>query len=103
MLFTDRLEAGTIIYIISEKDKNAICEISKKYHAKQVLLFGSSLSPDKESCDIDIEVEGILPECFFKYYGDLMFALSKPVDATNLYGSSKFIEPILSQGVPLYA
>ena len=34
--------------MITETDTKAICEISKKYRAKRVLLFGPSLNSDKE-------------------------------------------------------
>jgi len=89
--------------MISEKDKEIIREISKKYHVKRVLLFGSSLCHTRESRDIDIAVEGIPPEDFFKYFGELMLNLSKPIDVIDLSGTSKFIKLILQEGVPLYA
>jgi predicted nucleotidyltransferase len=88
--------------MITEKDKDTIQRISKKYHVKRVLLFGSSIDPIKESRDIDIAVEGVAPEDFFKYYGDLMLKLSKPVDLVDLSESSKFIKLILQEGVLLY-
>ncbi|MHC4442152.1 MAG: nucleotidyltransferase family protein [Planctomycetota bacterium] len=88
--------------MITEKDKQTIREISEKYHARRVLLFGSSIDPARESHDIDIAVEGILPEDFFKYYGDLMLRLSKPVDVVELDSSSKFNKLILQEGIPLY-
>lgn len=88
--------------MISESDKRKIREISEKYHAKRVLLFGSSLDVARESHDIDIAVEGISPEDFFKYYGDLMLKLSKPVDVIDLSGSSKFTELVQQEGVVLY-
>ena len=56
--------------MIADADKKIIRDISKQYHAKRVLLFGSSIDPTKESHDIDIAVEGIPPKDFFKYYGD---------------------------------
>lgn len=87
--------------MISEKDKQVIQEISNKYHAGRVLLFGSSLSPTKESRDIDLGVEGISAEDFFRFYGDLIFALSKPVDIVDLSGDSKFIRIIRKEGVPV--
>ena len=88
--------------MISEKDKQIIREISRKYQARRVLLFGSGLSPYKESRDIDIGVEGIQAGDFFRFYGDLIFALSKPVDVVDLSGDSKFIRLIRKEGVPLY-
>lgn len=88
--------------MITEKDKKTIREISEKYHAKRVILFGSSIDDTKESHDIDIAVEGISPEDFFKYYGDLLLKLSKPVDIIDLSGTSKFVKLILQEGIPLY-
>lgn len=88
--------------MINESDKKAIFEISKKYHAKRVVLFGSSLAPDKESRDIDIGVEGIPEKDFFSYYGDLLFSLSKPVDIVDISGTSKFIKLILKKGILIY-
>ena len=88
--------------MISEKDKQIIREISREYKASQVLLFGSALLPHQESRDIDIGVEGIPAEDFFRFYGDLLFALSKPVDIVDLSGDSKFIRMIRKEGLPLY-
>ncbi|MFH1717921.1 MAG: nucleotidyltransferase domain-containing protein [Planctomycetota bacterium] len=88
--------------MISEKDKETIEEISRKYRVKRVLLFGSSIDTVKESHDIDIAVEGVSPEDFFRYYGDLMLKLSKPVDLIDLSVSSKFVKLILQEGVLLY-
>lgn len=88
--------------MISEIDKNLIKEVSEKYKVKRVLLFGSSIDPSKESSDIDIGVEGLSFQDFFKYYGDLLLKLSKPVDVIDLTGSSKFIQLIKQEGLPLY-
>ncbi len=88
--------------MINEEDKKIIREVSKKYHATRVLLFGSSLDTDKESRDIDIAVEGIYPIDFFDYYGDLLLKLSKPVDLINLSDVSKFVALVKRDGVPIY-
>ena len=88
--------------MISENDKRIILEISGKYHVKRVLLFGSSLDPVKESRDIDIAVDGIDPRKFFKYYGDLMLKLSKPVDVIDLSEKSKFVTLVKKEGVSIY-
>jgi len=88
--------------MITDKDKKTILEISRKYHVKRVLLFGSSLDRTKESRDIDIAVEGVLPKDFFKFYGDLLLKLSQPVDVIDLSGTSKFIKLVLQEGVLLY-
>jgi predicted nucleotidyltransferase len=88
--------------MIADSDKKIIEDISRRYRAKRVLLFGSSVDTEKESRDIDIAVEGISPGDFFKFYGDLIFSLSKPVDVIDIKGKSKFISLILREGVLLY-
>ena len=88
--------------MINESDKKLIQELSKKYHVKRVLLFGSGTDPTKESRDIDIAVEGINPMDFFDYYGDLLLKLSKPVDVIDLSGVSKFVTLVKKEGVPIY-
>jgi len=89
--------------MISEKDRQIIEKTAAKYHAKRVILFGSSLSPDKESRDIDIGVEGLEERDFFAFYGDLICALSKPVDVVDLSTKSLFVEVIQREGISLYA
>jgi len=88
--------------MIADADKKIIQDISKQYYAKKVLLFGSSTDPEKESRDIDIAVEGVSAKDFFKYYGDLIFLLSKPVDVIDINGESKFISLILREGTLIY-
>jgi predicted nucleotidyltransferase len=84
--------------MISEKDKQTIRKISREYRAKRVLLFGSGSSPYKKNRDIDIGVEGIPTEEFSRFYGDLMFELSKSWDVVDLSGDSKFVSMIKKRG-----
>ena len=88
--------------MITEKDKDTIQTLSRQYRVKRVLLFGSSTNPAKESQDIDVAVEGLASEDFFRFYGDLLLKLSKPVDLVDLSESSKFVRLILQEGVLLY-
>jgi predicted nucleotidyltransferase len=89
--------------MITDKERRIIAEMAAKYGAKRVVLFGSSLSPDRESRDIDIGVEGIEEKNFFTFYGELLCALSKPVDVVDLSTQSRFVELVKREGVPLYA
>jgi uncharacterized protein len=89
--------------MISDEDREIIEKTATKYHAKRVILFGSSLTPGKESRDIDIAVEGIDDKDFFTFYGELLCTLSKPVDVVDLSTKSRFTELIQQEGVPLYA
>ncbi len=88
--------------MIAEQDKKVIRSISEKFHATRVLLFGSSIDPVRQSADIDLAVEGVPPAQFYTYYGELIFALSKPVDVIDLAGDSKFKQMILQEGQLLY-
>lgn len=69
---------------------------------RRVLLFGSSVTED-DAGDIDLAVEGILPEQFFKFYSDLLWSLSKPVDLVDLAEKSLFSRLIEQEGKLLYA
>ncbi len=89
--------------MITDTDKNIIEQLARKYHAKRVVLFGSSLSSTQEYRDIDIAVEGIEEKDFYAFYGELLCALSKPVDIIDLSKKTRFIELILREGIPLYA
>ncbi len=88
--------------MISKQDIKIIQEVSEEYNVNKVMLFGSGLNPKKESNDIDIAVEGVAHKKFYKYYGELMLKLSKPVDVIDLSGTSKFVELIQKEGVLLY-
>jgi len=89
--------------MIADKDRRIIVEMAAKYGARRVVLFGSSLSPDRESRDIDIGVEGIEEKHFFAFYGELLCSLSKPVDVIDLSTQSRFVELVKREGIPLYA
>lgn len=94
--------------VIERKEADVILRKMIKYGfyspitSIRVLLFGSSLDHTRESHDIDIAVEGVPPKDFFKYYGDLLLKLSKPVDVIDLSETSKFIKLIQKEGVLLY-
>jgi predicted nucleotidyltransferase len=89
--------------MIAETDKRIIEQLARKYHAKRVVLFGSSLSPIREYRDIDIAVEGVEGKDFYTFYGELLCALSKPIDIIDLSKKTRFVELILREGIPLYA
>lgn len=88
--------------MISDRDKATIESMCRKYQVKQAILFGSSLDPVQVGRDIDLAVDGLKAEDFFRFYGDLMCALSKPVDVVDLSGTSKFIQLVKDTGTLLY-
>jgi uncharacterized protein len=89
--------------MIADKDRRIIEKVAAKYHAKQVVLFGSCLSSQGETRDIDIGVEGIAEEDFFTFYGELLCALSRPVDVVDLSTKSRFVDLIRREGIAIYA
>ena len=88
--------------MISDEDKIALLRIAKKYKIAKLYLFGSNLESEGEANDIDIAVEGIRESEYFKFYGDLIFSLSKPVDLIDLRKKTLFTELVKSEGILLY-
>jgi predicted nucleotidyltransferase len=88
--------------MISEMDKRIITHCAEKYKVSSIYLFGSSLDEGSEPNDIDLAVEGIRPKVFFKFYGELMRNLSKPVDLVDLSRKSLFNQMIEEKGVKIY-
>jgi len=75
---------------------------AEKYKVSSIYLFGSSLDRNSEYNDIDLAVKGIKPEVFFKFYGELLRSLSKPVDLVDLSKKSLFNQIIEEKGVKIY-
>ena len=88
--------------MISETAKEVILTCAKKYGVASVYLFGSTIRPDMESHDIDIGVKGIRSELFFKFYGELIQKLPKPVDVIDLSKDSLFVDLIEEEGMRIY-
>ena len=88
--------------MISEKDRSKIIEIAKKYKVSKILLFGSNAISEEEGQDIDLAVEGIQASQFFKFYSELIFELSKPVDLIDLNINSRFNQMVAEEGIPIY-
>ena len=88
--------------MISDKDKNTIIDLAGQYDVTEMFLFGSSAEPKKQAGDIDLAVEGIAPEKFFTFYGELFFHLSTPVDLIDLTSDTKFTRLIRREGVRIY-
>ena len=88
--------------MISEQDKAVILSLARKYGVKGILLFGSSVEPDRQARDIDLGVEGLAPAKFFDFYGKLLRSLSKPVDVVDLTDDTKFNRLVRRDGIRLY-
>ena len=87
--------------MINELEKEIIIRYAKKYNISSVYLFGSSLD-QSEYNDIDLAVNGIKPDLFFKFYGELLRNLPKSVDLIDLSEKSLFNQIIKEEGVKIY-
>ena len=88
--------------MISSEDKYRVTEIAKKYDVSKIYLFGSNLLSQSKPHDIDLAVEGLPGSLFFKFYGELIFALSQPVDLIDLKKETQLSKIIKSEGVLIY-
>lgn len=88
--------------MISERDKEIIIKYAKKYSVSIIYLFGSSIDKNSAANDIDLAVKGITPRLFFKFYGELLRNLSKPVDLVDLSKKSLFNQIVEEKGIKIY-
>lgn len=88
--------------MLNESDKITILRCAQKYNVAAVYLFGSSLDPKAQARDIDLGVKGIKPNLFFKFYGELIRHLSKPVDLVDLSQKTLFNDLVEERGVKIY-
>ena len=80
-----------------------IITIARRYKVKRILLFGSNVNlHSPETRDIDLAVEGLPAKNFFRFYGDLLFSLKKPVDLIDLSIDNSFNRLIQRDAIPLY-
>ena len=89
--------------MVSAQDKAIISDRARRFGAGKVWLFGSNAGRRTRGRDLDLAVEGLAPERFFQFVGELMMALSKPVDVVALEGRSKLSRLIRREGTPIYA
>lgn len=88
--------------MITEREKEVIAYYAQKYKVSSVLLFGSSLEKDSKPNDIDIGVKGIEQGVFFKFYGELIKHLSRPIDLVDLSQETLFTQLVEKNGVRIY-
>lgn len=88
--------------MVSARDRATITALARRYGAATVWLFGSSAEGRRRGRDLDLAVEGVAPARFFQFVGELMLALSKPVDVVALDKPSKLGALIRRDGIPIY-
>jgi len=88
--------------MLKESDKTTIIRCAQKYNVSSIYLFGSNLDPETQARDIDLGVKGIKPALFFKFYGELLRRLSKPVDLVDLSHKTLFNALVEKRGTKIY-
>lgn len=89
---------------LSRKEKDTIIDIAEEYGAKRLWLFGSMLDPHPsiEPNDIDLAVEGVCPEKFYSFYGELLMRLPKPVDLVDMADDLPVVLDVKETGVIIF-
>jgi predicted nucleotidyltransferase len=88
--------------MLRSEDRDTIVRICRRYGVTRAILFGSSARGDESARDIDLAVSGVPDERFYRFYGELIFDLSKPVDLVDLDEESRFTAVLRAEGVPIY-
>ena len=84
--------------MLSVTDRQMIADLAVKYAVKGVFLFGSAAKLDAGYRDIDLAIEGIRPQDFFRLHGELLSHLSRPVDLIDLDEPSPFTRFLREEG-----
>ena len=88
--------------MLSAKTQKAIIDCARAFDVETIWLFGSALGDEETARDIDLAVEGIESSKFFKFYGELFFCLTKPVDLVDLSLNQPINHLIRADGVKIY-
>lgn len=90
--------------MLPQQELDKAIELAKKHRVGKLYLVGSALHGDpKEANDYDFAVDEYPPESFFSFYGELMSAMSKPVDLINLSGKKGLFEKlVIRDGLLVY-
>ena len=81
-------------------DIQSAVSILSSLGARRVYIFGSLVETDRaaNANDIDIAVEGLPPEHFFRAYGQLMMKLDHQFDLVDLSNGSAFVRRLRESG-----
>ncbi len=87
--------------MLDSKTREIITECARKYDVKKVILFGSGLYESSPG-DIDLGVDGLAPEVFFKFYAEIYRKCTLPVDLIDLSINTMFNKLIMEEGKVIY-
>ena len=86
---------------VGSTERELILACAQKHGATALYLFGLALKSE-QAHDVDLGVKGIPPELFFKFYGELLRKLPRPVDVVDLSKKSLFNDLVEKRGVKIY-
>ena len=98
------LHVNIHIMPLTKKEKDTITRVAREYGAEKLWLFGSMLDPDPEAepNDIDLAVEGVKPEKFYSFYGELLMRLDKSVDLVDMADDLPVVNDVKETGVIIF-
>ncbi len=87
----------------TDKDIKKAIEVAAEYlrrlGAREVYVFGSAHKRTlREESDLDIAVEGLPSEVFFRAMGELFRILGRPVDLIDLDQDNPFTQALKEEG-----
>jgi len=88
--------------MLGTREREIIEHCAAEFGVRTIWLFGSSLEEEGEARDIDLAVEGLPPEKFFKFYARLAWALPRPVDLVDLSDATSLAPLIRARGERIY-
>ena len=88
--------------MIPPREREIIAGCARKFGAAYVLLFGSAAEKDSGYRDIDLGVDGVPSDDFFKFYGELLRRLPRPVDVVDLSEDTAITRFVSARGVKIY-
>jgi len=81
---------------------DTIVSCARAFDVDVIWLFGSALETPENARDIDLAVEGLAYERFYKFYAELDTRMPKQVDLVDL-SEGPWLEPIIrDRGIRIY-
>jgi len=78
---------------LKKEDIREIVSVLSKYGANKIYLFGSHATGEaREGSDIDLAVDGIKGEVFFKAFGEILLRISSDVDLIDLSDAKRTLQ-----------
>lgn len=78
---------------LKEEDISEIVSILCKYGADKIYLFGSHATGEaREGSDIDLAVDGMEGEVFFKAFGEILLRISRDMDLIDLSDAKRTLQ-----------